>query len=173
MDDEGEGERHTFNSWKYCHYLEFVSVKDAKNVAVRCKLSAKNTTSHLLKHLLWQHSNVKLVERNTGTDREASTASDAGTPAKQQELDFRPGHGGGGTLSGQELKKLVAGYIVEEMTLMSDVEKYLTSSAKAVYRGCIATCTALWTNQVDLQLHQNILVTSSTRWNSTKAKVIQ
>ncbi len=48
-------------------YTNFVSIKDTKNIPVRCKLCAsskpflttKNTTSNLLKHLQHQHRNVR------------------------------------------------------------------------------------------------------------------
>ena len=110
-------------------YFEFVSVKDAKIIVVRCKLcagskklsTAKNTTSNLSKHLIPQRCDMKLVKNNAGADSGASTASDAYTPAKQQTLDFRAGHGGE-KFSGQDLKKLIAGCIVEEMLAISTVD---------------------------------------------------
>ena len=74
-----------------------------------------------MKHLIQQHDNGKL-EKNTSTDREASTASDVSTLAKQQKLDFGAKHDGEGTLSGQDLKKLVTGYIIEEMKPISTVD---------------------------------------------------
>ena len=112
----------TFHGWKYRHYFECVSVKDVKNVNVRCKLcvgrkllstAAGNTTSTLLKHLEKTHENVKLV---------AKAAPDDDTEAPTQKLDFGKD---ASTLNGDELKKLVAGYIVEDMLPLVSVVKSL------------------------------------------------
>ena len=124
-EEEAAGEKCSFKSWRYSHYFEFVSAKDAKNIVVRCKLcacgktfsTARNTTSNLMKHLKKQHSTVKLVEKNPGG--EASTASGSEPPAKQQRLDFSRDKS---VVSGEGLKKLVAGYIVEEMLPISTVD---------------------------------------------------
>ena len=56
MADDNEEQRQpmfTFHGWKYGHYFDFQSVKNEKNITVRCKLclgrkipsTAKNTTS--------------------------------------------------------------------------------------------------------------------------------
>ncbi len=93
-DHEGEEDRYTFHAWKYCHYFDFVSVKDAKNILVPCKLCAgskplstvknRTTASNLLKHLQHQHCNVKLDEKtNAATDTEAFTVSGC-TPAETE-----------------------------------------------------------------------------------------
>ena len=58
---------------KYCHYFEIVSAKGTKNTVIRGKLclsikilsTAKNTTSNILKYLIGQDSDVKLVEKKT------------------------------------------------------------------------------------------------------------
>ena len=62
-------ERIAFNSWKYNRYFELVSVKDEKNINVRCTLCAgdnilscsKNSTSNLKKHFGSLHGTVKLM----------------------------------------------------------------------------------------------------------------
>lgn len=97
-----------------------LAIHSVVNRASSKMLSTEKNTSNLLKHLLQHHSNN--VEKNPTADREASTASDTCTPAKQQKLDFRAGHSGGEMLSGQDLKKLITGYIVQEMLLVSTVD---------------------------------------------------
>lgn len=127
-----ESEKFAFCSWKYSHYFEFISVK-GKNIIVRCELcggtktfsTAKNSTSNLLKHLKGQHTTVKLIkkvpsdETNASTSTVESSASGCPSPTKQQKLDFsRPTP----TVSGEDLNKLVAGYIVEDMLPISTVD---------------------------------------------------
>uniref|UniRef100_A0A3B4ERU9 BED-type domain-containing protein n=1 Tax=Pundamilia nyererei TaxID=303518 RepID=A0A3B4ERU9_9CICH len=121
-----EGERCSFFSWKYGHYFEFLSTKDL-NIKVRCTLCVgekvlstfKNTTSNLKKHLESQHSTVKLTERvpPSGPKQRAVTSAEGPTPPKQQKLDF-----GAKPVSDEELKKLVAQYIVEEMLPINTVD---------------------------------------------------
>uniref|UniRef100_A0A3P9D5A2 BED-type domain-containing protein n=1 Tax=Maylandia zebra TaxID=106582 RepID=A0A3P9D5A2_9CICH len=120
------GERCSFFSWKYGHYFEFLSTKDL-NIKVRCTLCVgekvlstfKNTTSNLKKHLESQHSTVKLTERvpPSGPKQRAVTSAEGPTPPKQQKLDF-----GAKPVSDEELKKLVAQYIVEEMLPINTVD---------------------------------------------------
>uniref|UniRef100_A0A3P9DUX7 BED-type domain-containing protein n=1 Tax=Maylandia zebra TaxID=106582 RepID=A0A3P9DUX7_9CICH len=112
--------------WKYGHYFEFLSTKDL-NIKVRCTLCVgekvlstfKNTTSNLKKHLESQHSTVKLTERvpPSGLKQRAVTSAEGPTPPKQQKLDF-----GAKPVSDEELKKLVAQYIVEEMLPINTVD---------------------------------------------------
>lgn len=62
-----DGEKYTFTSCKCCHCFEFVTVKDAKNIDVRCKLCAsrkmlsttKNTTCWLNCWSIWYGSTAK------------------------------------------------------------------------------------------------------------------
>lgn len=124
MEREREQDRTAFDGWKYRHYFEFESVKDDKNISVRCTLcvgkkkvlsTAKNSTSNLNKHLTKRHSNVKLADKPPAT-----TSSDGPSPAKQVKIDERPT--GGLALSNTELKELVAGYIVEDMLPISTVD---------------------------------------------------
>uniref|UniRef100_A0A669BQA6 BED-type domain-containing protein n=1 Tax=Oreochromis niloticus TaxID=8128 RepID=A0A669BQA6_ORENI len=120
-----EGER-SFFSWKYGHNFEFLSTKDF-NIKVRCTLCVgekvlstfKNTTSNLKKHLESQHGTVKLTERvpPSGPKQRAVTSAEGPTPPKQQKLDF-----GAKPVSDEELKKLVAQYIVEEMLPINTVD---------------------------------------------------
>uniref|UniRef100_A0A669EP74 BED-type domain-containing protein n=2 Tax=Oreochromis niloticus TaxID=8128 RepID=A0A669EP74_ORENI len=121
-----EGERCSFFSWKYGHYFEFLSTKDF-NIKVRCTLCVgekvlstfKNTTSNLKKHLESQHGTVKLTERvpPSGPKQRAVTSAEGPTHPKQQKLDF-----GAKPVSDEELKKLVAQYIVEEMLPVNTVD---------------------------------------------------
>ncbi|KAL7391338.1 hypothetical protein ABVT39_007938 [Epinephelus coioides] len=123
-----------FNAWKYQHYFEFDSVKGDKNISVRCTLcvgrkllsTAKNSTSNLSKHPASRHRNVKLTEKTpdppTDMTAAATTSNSTGqtsegpSPAKQVKIDLRATG-----LSAAELKKLVAGYIVEDMLPISTV----------------------------------------------------
>uniref|UniRef100_A0AAZ1XBT5 BED-type domain-containing protein n=1 Tax=Oreochromis aureus TaxID=47969 RepID=A0AAZ1XBT5_OREAU len=124
-----EGERCSFFSWKYGHYFEFLSTKDF-NIKVRCTLfvgekvlsTFKNTMSNLKKHLESQHGTVKLTERvpPSGPKQRAVTSAEGPTPPKQQKLDF-----GAKPVSDEELKKLVAQYIVEEMPPINTVDSPL------------------------------------------------
>lgn len=78
------------------------------------------------KHLKGQHSMVKLIkkaqsddETNASTSTVESSASGCPSPAKQQKLDFScptP------SVSGEELNKLVAGFIVDDMLPISTVD---------------------------------------------------
>uniref|UniRef100_A0A8C6MM86 BED-type domain-containing protein n=1 Tax=Nothobranchius furzeri TaxID=105023 RepID=A0A8C6MM86_NOTFU len=120
-----EGERCAFFSWKYGHYFEFLSAKDF-NIKVRCTLCVgekvlstfKNTTSNLKKHLESQHGTVKLTERVPPRGPKQRAVTSAGpTSPKQQKLDF-----GAKPVSDEELKKLVAQYIVEEMLPINTVD---------------------------------------------------
>uniref|UniRef100_A0AAZ1XEJ3 BED-type domain-containing protein n=1 Tax=Oreochromis aureus TaxID=47969 RepID=A0AAZ1XEJ3_OREAU len=121
-----KGERCSFFSWKYGHYFEFLSTKDF-NIKVRCTLCVgekvlstfKNTTSNLKKHLESQHGTVKLTERvpPSGPKQRAVTSAEGPTHPKQQKLDF-----GAKPVSDEELKKLVAQYIVEEMLPVNTVD---------------------------------------------------
>uniref|UniRef100_A0AAZ1X2X1 BED-type domain-containing protein n=1 Tax=Oreochromis aureus TaxID=47969 RepID=A0AAZ1X2X1_OREAU len=121
-----EGERCSFFSWTYGHYFEFLSTKDF-NINVCCTLCVgekvlstfKNTTSNLKKHLESQHSTVKLTERvpPSGPKQRAVTSAEGPTPPKQQKLEF-----GAKPVSDEELKKLVAQYIVEEMLSINTVD---------------------------------------------------
>lgn len=135
MEHGREQDHAAFNSWKYRHYFEFDSVKGDKNISVRCTLcvgrkllsTAKNSTSNLSKHLASRHGNVKLTEKlphpTTDIPGAATTSSSTGqtsegpSPAKQVKIDLRTTG-----LSAAELKKLVAGYIVEDMLPISTVD---------------------------------------------------
>uniref|UniRef100_A0A3B3SK52 BED-type domain-containing protein n=1 Tax=Paramormyrops kingsleyae TaxID=1676925 RepID=A0A3B3SK52_9TELE len=119
-----EGEKGAFYSWKYKHYFKFVETK-GKNIVVQCVLcagdkrfsTAKSSTSNLSKHLKGQHSHsaVRLVEKAGSVP---DTDSDSSFPAtKQLRLDFSSQ-----LVSGENLKKLVAAYIVEEMLPISTVD---------------------------------------------------
>ncbi|CAL8391540.1 unnamed protein product [Arctogadus glacialis] len=124
-----ESEHGAFNQWKFRHYFEFDSVKDIKNINVRCTLcvgrkilsTAKNSTSNLSKHLATRHKNVKLTETPRYPDMTAA-ATEGPSPAKQVKIDVRASATGVTGLSASELKKLVAGYIVEDMLPISTVD---------------------------------------------------
>lgn len=117
----------TFNGWKYAHYFDFLELKDNKNVVVKCKLCvsstktlscARNTTSNLLKHLLRQHSNMKLVEREPDRDEHAAKGSQPA--AKQRKLDFNGGQQQ--AMCENEVTRLVARYVVDEMLPISTID---------------------------------------------------
>ncbi|KAK1889357.1 Phosphoheptose isomerase [Dissostichus eleginoides] len=130
MERGREQDHAAFNAWKYRHL-----VKSDKNISVRCTLcvgrkllsTAKNSTSNLSKHLASRHRNVKLIEKppDPPTDMTAAATtsnstgqtSDGPSPAKQVKIDLRATG-----LSAAELKKLVAGYIVEDMLPISTVD---------------------------------------------------
>uniref|UniRef100_A0A3B3QXA7 BED-type domain-containing protein n=1 Tax=Paramormyrops kingsleyae TaxID=1676925 RepID=A0A3B3QXA7_9TELE len=77
--------------------------------------TAKSSTSNLSKHLKGQHSAVRLVEKAGSVP---DTDSDSSFPAtKQLRLDFSSQ-----LVSAENLKKLVAAYIVEEMLPISTVD---------------------------------------------------
>uniref|UniRef100_A0A3B4FBI5 BED-type domain-containing protein n=1 Tax=Pundamilia nyererei TaxID=303518 RepID=A0A3B4FBI5_9CICH len=94
------------------------------DIKVRCTLCVgekvlstfKNTMSNLKKHLESQHGTVKLTERVPPKQR-AVTSAEGPKPPKQQKLDF-----GAKPVSDEELKKLVAQYIVEEMLPIKTVD---------------------------------------------------
>uniref|UniRef100_A0A3B3SME0 BED-type domain-containing protein n=1 Tax=Paramormyrops kingsleyae TaxID=1676925 RepID=A0A3B3SME0_9TELE len=114
------GEKGAFYSWKYKHYFKFVETK-GKNIIVQCVLCPGDKrfstakSSNLSKHLKGQHSAVRLVEKAGSVP---DTDSDSSFPAtKQLRLDFSSQ-----LVSGENLKKLVAAYIVEEMLPISTVD---------------------------------------------------
>lgn len=120
-----EGEKTAFDKLKYKHYFRFDSFKDERNIIVRCKLcsssktlsTSKHSISNLSKHLSKIHSNVKLVGENPADN---SSGCDARLP-KQQKLDFGVAVGSV-AVCGDSLKRLVAGYIIEEMLPISTVD---------------------------------------------------
>ena len=123
-DDSGEPPTFTFHGWKYGHYFNFESVKNEKNITVRCKLcvgrkllsTAKNTTSNLLKHLEKVHNDVKLVEKYNVPVPDDDDRTDP-PAAKQQKLDFTKGG-----MTQRELNMLVAEHVVEDMVPLSTVD---------------------------------------------------
>uniref|UniRef100_A0A1A8L117 HAT C-terminal dimerisation domain-containing protein n=2 Tax=Nothobranchius pienaari TaxID=704102 RepID=A0A1A8L117_9TELE len=128
MERDREHVRSAFDGWKYRHYFQFDSVKNDKNISVRCTLcvgrkllsAAKNSTSNLSKHLANRHGNVKLTESPTGITAAAAnvdSTSDGPTASKQVKIDVKPAG-----LGAAELKKLVAGCVVEEMLPISTVD---------------------------------------------------
>ena len=98
----------------------FLSQVD-KNITVKCKLcpgekklsAAVNSTSNLLKHLNRQHRRTLLIDPCSSTDNTAAT------PVKQAKLDFTSAVQ---KVTEGELKKMIAGYIVEEMLPLRTVE---------------------------------------------------
>uniref|UniRef100_A0A8C6UZ75 Transposase n=1 Tax=Neogobius melanostomus TaxID=47308 RepID=A0A8C6UZ75_9GOBI len=108
--------RLTFEGWRYSHYFELVETK-GKNVSVRCTLcpgekllsAAVNSNANLAKHLKGKHANMKLVAQLPG-------GNDGPSP-KQQKLQFHHHQ-----VSKQELDKLVASFVVEEMLPINTVE---------------------------------------------------
>ncbi|XP_034082438.1 uncharacterized protein LOC117552875 [Gymnodraco acuticeps] len=106
----------TFEGWRYSHYFELVDNK-GKNVSVRCTLcpgqkllsTAVNSTANLIKHLRGKHASMKLVAQDPRRNEDISSPS-----PKQLKLQF--------LLSKQELDKLVASFIVEEMLPINTVE---------------------------------------------------
>uniref|UniRef100_A0A8C6KMI4 BED-type domain-containing protein n=1 Tax=Nothobranchius furzeri TaxID=105023 RepID=A0A8C6KMI4_NOTFU len=128
MERDREHVRSAFDGWKCRHYFQFDSVKNDKNISVRCTLcvgrkllsAAKNSTSNLSKHLANRHGNVKLTESPTGITAAAAnvdSTSDGPTASKQVKIDVKPAG-----LGAAELKKLVASYVVEEMLPISTVD---------------------------------------------------
>lgn len=111
-----------FAKWKYSNYFTFLTQAD-KNITVKCKLcpgekklsAAINSTSNLLKHLTRQHRRTLLSDPSSSS----STDNTAATPAKQVKLDFTSAVQ---KVSEGELKKMIAGYIVEEMLPLRTVE---------------------------------------------------
>nr|XP_055057217.1 uncharacterized protein LOC129441571 [Misgurnus anguillicaudatus] len=109
-----------FTKWKYSNYFTFLTQAD-KNITVKCKLcpgekklsAAVNSTSNLLKHLTRQHRRTLLSDPCSSTDNTAAT------PAKQAKLDFTSPVQ---KVSEGELKKMIAGYVVEEMLPLRTVE---------------------------------------------------
>ncbi|KAI4806259.1 hypothetical protein KUCAC02_017092 [Chaenocephalus aceratus] len=106
----------TFEGWRYSHYFELVD-NNGKNVSVRCTLcpgqkllsTAVNSTANLIKHLRGKHASMKLVAQDPRINEDISSPS-----PKQLKLQF--------LLSKQELDKLVASFIVEEMLPINTVE---------------------------------------------------
>ncbi|XP_042069247.1 uncharacterized protein LOC121812104 isoform X1 [Haplochromis burtoni] len=106
---------------KYSCHFTFLKQAD-KNITVICKLcpgekklsSAVNSTSNLLKHLTRQHRQSLLSEPSS-----SSMDNTAATPAKQTKLDFTSATQ---KVSEGELKKMIAGYVVEEMLPLRTVE---------------------------------------------------
>ncbi|KAL7372273.1 hypothetical protein ABVT39_013095 [Epinephelus coioides] len=108
----------TFEGWRYSHYFEMIENK-GKNVSVKCTLcpghkllsTAVNSTANLTKHLKAKHANVRLVAQDPRGNDDTSSPN----PHKQQKLHFHQ-------VSKQELDKLVASFIVEEMLPINTVE---------------------------------------------------
>ncbi|KAL4001427.1 interleukin 8 [Sarotherodon galilaeus] len=120
MSDSAEA-RACFMKWKYSRHFTFLKQAD-KNITVICKLcpgekklsAAVNSTSNLLKRLTRQHRQSLLSEPSS-----SSTDNTAATPAKQTKLDFTSATQ---KVSEGELKKMIAGYVVEEMLPLRTVE---------------------------------------------------
>uniref|UniRef100_A0AAZ1XY44 HAT C-terminal dimerisation domain-containing protein n=1 Tax=Oreochromis aureus TaxID=47969 RepID=A0AAZ1XY44_OREAU len=120
MSDSAEA-RACFMKWKYSRHFTFLKQAD-KNITVIRKLcpgekklsAAVNSTSNLLKHLTRQHRQSLLSEPSS-----SSTDNTAATPAKQTKLDFTSATQ---KVSEGELKKMIAGYVVEEMLPLRTVE---------------------------------------------------
>ncbi|KAL4008952.1 hypothetical protein ACER0C_002804 [Sarotherodon galilaeus] len=110
-----------FMKWKYSRHFTFLKQAD-KNITVICKLCpgekklsvAVSSTSNLLKHLTRQHRQSLLNEPSS-----SSMDNTAATPAKQTKLDFTSATQ---KVSEGELKKMIAGYVVEEMLPLRTVE---------------------------------------------------
>ncbi|XP_019216869.2 uncharacterized protein LOC109202836 [Oreochromis niloticus] len=110
-----------FMKLKYSRHFTFLKQAD-KNITVICKLcpgekklsAAVNSTSNLLKHLTRQHRQSLLSEPSS-----SSMDNTAATPAKQTKLDFTSATQ---KVSEGELKKMIAGYVVEEMLPLRTVE---------------------------------------------------
>uniref|UniRef100_A0AAZ1WYK7 BED-type domain-containing protein n=1 Tax=Oreochromis aureus TaxID=47969 RepID=A0AAZ1WYK7_OREAU len=110
-----------FMKWKYSRHFTFLKQAD-KNITVICELcpgekklsAAVNSTSNLLKRLTWQHRQTLLSDPCS-----SSMDNTVATPAKQAKLDFTSA---AQKVSEGELKKMIAGYIVEEMLPLHTVE---------------------------------------------------
>lgn len=108
----------SFEGWKFAHYFELVETK-GRNVSVRCTLcpgqkllsTAINSTANLTKHLKGKHANMKLVAQDPRAKDDLSSPS----PNKQLKLHFHQ-------VTKQEVDKLVASFIVEEMLPINTVE---------------------------------------------------
>ena len=139
MESGREQEQAAFNAWKYREvqtlFWVWLGQKWQKHSRPLYTLCGKKTSVYSEKfhikseHLASRHSNVKLVERPpdssspTGAAAPATTSDSTGrtangpSAAKQVKIDVRATG-----LSAAELKKLVADYIVEDMSLISTVD---------------------------------------------------
>lgn len=113
----------TFSRWAYAHYFKFVRNKDMKNIVVKCSLCAqpkelstsRNSTSNLTKHLQRCHSHMKLARKHAENESGDTTFD----KTKQAKLTFsRPPE----ILKPEEVRRLVAEYVVEDMLPLSTVE---------------------------------------------------
>lgn len=108
----------TFSRWAYAHYFNFMKNKDMRNIIVNCTLCAKpkelstpqNSTSNLTKHLQRCHRNMKLARKQA--------EEESGDKTKQPKLTFFRSE----ILQPQEVRRLVAEYVVEDMLPLSTVE---------------------------------------------------
>ncbi|XDV33562.1 hypothetical protein PO909_003940 [Leuciscus waleckii] len=111
----------TFEGWRYSHYFKLVETK-GRNVSVRCTLcpgekllsTAVNSIANLTKHLKGKHANMKLVAKDP---RRGNDDMSSPTPNKQLKLHFQHQE-----VTKQELDKLVASFIVDEMLPINTVE---------------------------------------------------
>ncbi len=128
---EGEREMETetetggFSQWRYSHYFQFIARKD-KNIRVKCTLcrgdkclsTAANSMSNLSKHLSAQHGNTKLVAKDPAR-RSFEGVTQQPTPPKQAKLFSSLGVQ---QVTQNEMNRLVAGFIVEDMLPLSTIE---------------------------------------------------
>ena len=114
-----------FTTWRYNHYFQFVGIKDAKNITVKCKLCAgqkalstsNNSNANLLKHLTNVHGAIKLVAKDPTVSTTGSDP-DGATPSKQPKNDFfKSPH-----VTQSQLNRLIARYVVEDMLPIATVE---------------------------------------------------
>ena len=116
-----------FGQWRYSHYFQFIARKD-KNIRVKCTLcpgdkcfsTAATSMSNLSKHLSAQHGNTKLVAKDPARRSfEGDGVTQQPTPPKQAKLSSSLG---ARQVTQNEMNRLVAGFIVEDMLPLSTIE---------------------------------------------------
>lgn len=123
---EMETETGGFGHWRYSHYFQFIARKD-KNISVKCTLcpgdkclsTAANSMSNLSKHLSAQHGNTKLVAKDPAHRSFEGVTHHQPTPPKQAKLFSSLG---AQQVTQNEMNRLVAGFIVEDMLPLSTIE---------------------------------------------------
>uniref|UniRef100_A0A8C1TVX2 HAT C-terminal dimerisation domain-containing protein n=1 Tax=Cyprinus carpio TaxID=7962 RepID=A0A8C1TVX2_CYPCA len=111
-----------------CHRdrFDFIARKD-KNISVKCTLcpgdkclsTAANSMSNLSKHLSAQHGNTKLVVKDPAHRSFEGVTHHQPTPPKQAKLFSSLG---AQQVTQNEMNRLVAGFIVEDMLPLSTIE---------------------------------------------------
>ncbi|KAL7403826.1 hypothetical protein ABVT39_005538 [Epinephelus coioides] len=119
-----EREKDCCEKWRFSQYFQFICRKD-KNISVKCTICLGNkrlsTAAHSmsnLSNLANQHNNVKLVVKDPLAAAAAPRAVDGQPPLNAKLFSCL----GTVQVTQNELKKLVAGYIIEDMLPLSTIE---------------------------------------------------